>query len=307
MARSNPTPDAEQWPALPWAEWKDTCDTLHLWTQVVGKVKLQLCPPMNELWQVAFHPTPHGLTTGRIPYGTGAFAMTFDFVGHNLSISTSGGPTRLVPLVPQSVAAFYQETMSTLQELGIGVAISPLPAEVPEPIPLDQDETHRSYDRSYVRRWWQIQLQISLVMDRYRSSFAGKSSPVLFWWGSFDLNTTRFSGRPAPIMTGVPRFMQLAEDQENVCTGFWPGNATATGSVIGEPCFYSYAYPEPAGFKEALIRPNTASYDAQLGEYLLRYEQARQAADPAQAVLDFFLSSYEAAATLAQWGTVRTV
>jgi len=298
---SNLADRTERWPLLPWEDWKDTCDTLHLWTQIVGKVKLKLCPPMNELWQVAFHPTPRGLTTGRIPYGTGAFGITFDFIDHVLSVSTSDGQTRTVPLIPRSVADFYREFMATLQDLGIDVAITVLPDEVPDPIPLDQDEMHSSYDPVFAQRWWRIVLQVSLILDRYRSSFMGKSSPVLFWWGSFDLSTARFSGRPAPLMTGVPRFMQLAEDRENVCTGFWPGNATASGELIGEPCFYAYSYPEPAGFKDAPIRPEAARYHAQLGLFLLPYEEARRAAAPEQAILDFFLSIYETGAALAQW------
>jgi hypothetical protein len=309
------SPSADRWPALPWDDWQDTCDTLHLWTQVVGKVKLKLCPPMNELWQVAFHPTPRGLTTGRIPNRSGApgsapgsaFEVSFDFVDHRLSVVTSDGPTRILPLVPQSVAAFHGALLTILQELGIDVAITPRPDEVPDPIPFDQDTVHASYDPVFVRRWWTIMLQTSLVFDRYRSSFAGKSSPVLFWWGSFDLNTTRFSGRPAPPLAGVPRFMRLAEDQENLCTGFWPGNATATGVVVGEPCFYAYSYPEPAGFKDAPIRPGAARYDPRFGEFVLPYEDVRRADDPEGAILDFFESAYEGAARLAHWDQVRPI
>jgi len=307
MVESSSSSPVERWPSLPWEEWKETCDTLHLWTQVIGKVKLALCPPMNELWQVAFHPTPRGLTTGRIPYSEGAFAVSFDFVEHALSVSTSDGPTKVAPLSPRSVAQFYRDFMTTLQELGIEVAITTLPSEVPDPIPFDQDEGHRSYDPEPVGRWWQIMLQISLVLDRYRSSFAGKSSPVLFWWGSFDLNTVRYSGRSAPLLTGVPRFMQLSEDQENLCAGFWPGNAMASGTLIGEPCFYAYTYPEPAGFKEAQLRPAAAGYHAQLGEFLLPYEEVRRAPTPDQAILEFFQSAYEAAATLAQWERVPPI
>lgn len=195
--------------------------------------------------------------------------------------------------------------MTTLQDLGIDVAITRLPDEMPDSIPFDEDEVHASYDPMFVRRWWNILLRVSLTLDRYRSSFAGKSSPVLFWWGSFDLNTTRFSGRPAPPLTGVPRFMRLAEDQENVCTGFWPGNAIASGFLLGEPCFYAYSYPEPLGFREAPIRPSAAKYNEEaLGEFLLPYEEVRRAAEPERAILDFFESAYEAAATLAHWDRV---
>ncbi|MEA2639795.1 MAG: hypothetical protein QOF51_1189 [Chloroflexota bacterium] len=291
----------ESWPPLPWGEWRETGDTLHLWTQVVGKVKLQLCPALNELWQVALYPTSRGLATGRIPYETGAFGITFDFVEHELMVATSYGERRTMPLRPRSVAAFYHELMGILRALGIDVAISPLPSEVPEPIRLDEDERHTSYDPESARRWWQIVLQTSLVLDRYRSSFVGKSSPVLFWWGSFDVNTTRFSGRPAPPLPGAPRFMQLAEDQENICCGFWPGNATVGGVEIGEPCFYAYSYPEPAGFGAASLRAAAATYHPELGEFLLPYEAIRRTAAPAQTILDFFLSAYDAAATRAGW------
>ena len=303
----NPTSSLERWPSLPWEEWKDTCDTLHLWTQVVGKVKLTLCPSMNELWQVAFYPTSRGLTTGRIPYGAGAFVVTFDFVDHAIFVSPSDGATRSMQLTARSVAEFYGDFMTLLRDLGVDVRITLLPSEIPDPIRFDQDDAHRAYDPAYARRWWDIMLQVSLILDRYRSSFAGKSSPVLFWWGSFDLNTVRYSGRPAPLMTGVPRFMQLAEDQENMCTGFWPGNPLASGLLIGEPCFYAYCYPEPEGLREVRVRPEAARYDTRVGEFLLPYEEVRRASAPDQAIIEFFTSAYETAAELAKWDSVQKV
>jgi hypothetical protein len=298
IANQNP---GEIWPPLPWDEWKDTCDTLHLWTQIVGKVKVRLSPFLNQLWHVAFHPTPRGLATGRIPYGHGVFAVQFDFIDHTVSITTSDGAVRVVPLMPRSVADFYREFMLTLRDLDVHVAITPRPDEIPDPIPFDQDDVHAAYDATSVQKWWGVTLQITTILDRYRSSFNGKSSPVLFWWGSFDLNTTRFSGRPAPLLQGVPRFMQLSEDQENFACGFWPGNVTASGVRLDEPMFFAYIYPEPTGFKEASVSPSSARYDERLGEFLLPYADARVSAAPDQTILSFFETAYSAAATLAKW------
>jgi Family of unknown function (DUF5996) len=206
-----------------------------------------------------------------------------------------------LPLIPRAVADFYAELLATVRAMGIEVTINPLPVEIPNPISCDVDREHASYDPEPVQRWWRILVQIEQILQRYRSPFAGKSSPINFFWGSFDLNATRFSGRPAAPPAGAPRFLQLAEDQENFACGFWPGNATMAGVTVGEPAFYAYIYPEPAGFKEAPVRPSGAHYDPTLGEFLLRYEDARRAASPEQAILDFFQSTYEAAATLADW------
>ena len=206
-----------------------------------------------------------------------------------------------MPLIPRSVAAFYAELLEAVRALGIAVAINPVPVELPDPIPLDGDTTHASYDPEFVQRWWRIMVQIERILQRFRSPFVGKSSPINFFWGCFDLNATRFSGRPAAPPAGAPRFLQLAEDQENFACGFWPGNATMAGVTLGEPAFYAYVYPEPAGFREASVRPSSAHYDPRLGEFLLRYDDARQAPSPEQAILDFFQSTYEAAATAANW------
>jgi hypothetical protein len=290
----------ERWPALPYNEWKDTCDTLHMWMQVVGKVKLALTPFLNEWWNVPFYLTVRGMTTGVIPYRERALQIDFDFTEHNLSIDTDDGERKALALIPRTVADFYGDFMDTLRALGIEVTIDPVPTEVPNPIPCDINRVHSSYDPAYVHRWWRIQLETEKVLERYRSGFVGKSSPVHFFWGSFDLNETRFSGRPAPPPQG-PRFFRLSEDQENVAVGFWPGNPNAAGLTFGEPAFYSYIYPAPAGYPDAQVRPDAAYYDTDLGEFILRYEDARRSPDPARAILDFFQSAYEVAADLAGW------
>jgi hypothetical protein len=288
------------WPPLPYADWKETLDTLHMWMQVVGKVKLELTPFLNEWWNVALFPTARGMTTGLIPYRERAFTIDFDFITHNLRILTDDGGEKELSLLPRSVAAFYREVMAMLAALDIEVTIDPLPTEVPNPIPCDTNEVNFSYDPDPVTRWWRIQVQTTKVLEQYRSSFVGKSSPVNFFWGSFDLNATRFSGRPAPLPEG-PRFYQLAEDQENVACGFWPGNPNMAGLTPGEPAFYMYIYPEPRGFREAPVRPSASFYDSRLGELILHYEDVRRAEAPEAMLLEFFQSAYEAAAELAGW------
>lgn len=298
------TTQSETWPSLPLSDWQGTQETLHLWTQVVGKIKLELTPFLNEFWNVAFALTPRGLTTGPIPNGRGAFAIDFDFVDHTLFIRGSDGHTRSMPLIPRSVASFYTELLATVRSMGIEVTINPLPVEVPNPISCEMDTVHASYDPEPVERWWRIMVHTERILQRFRSPFAGKNSPVNFFWGSFDLSVTRFSGRPATPPAGAPRFFQLSERQENLAVGFWPGNPTMSGLTLGEPAFYAYIYPEPPGFKEATLRPAAAGYDPSFGEFLLRYEDARKADSPEQAILDFFQSAYEAAATLAIWDRV---
>jgi len=289
------------WPPLPLAEWRETCDTLQLWTQIVGKIKLELCPFLNEWWEVALHLTPRGLTTLTIPAGDRVFAIDFDFVEHTMAITVSDGQRRTLPLRPRSVADFYRDCMAALRALGIDVAITTRPAEIPDAIPFDQDQVHAAYDPAYVERWHRIQLQTERVLQRFRSGFVGKSSPVQFFWGGFDLTMTRFSGRPAPLIEGAPRWMQLAEDQENYACGFWPGNANVRGVTLGEPAFYAYIYPEPAGFREAPVRPEATYFHAELGLFTLPYEAVRRAASAEGALLAFVESTYEASATLAKW------
>jgi hypothetical protein len=290
----------ERWPALPFEEWRETCDTLHLWTQMVGKVKLELAPFQNEWWEVAFHPAARGLTSGLIPYHERAFEVLFDFVDHKLVIQMDDGNSASMALLARPVAEFYEEFMELIHSRDIPVTINPLPAEVPDPIPFDQDRTHASYQPEYVQRWWRILLQTVLVLQRYCAPFAGKSSPIQFFWGSFDLNVARFSGRPAKPPEG-PLFFRLAEDQENISCGFWPGNTSASGVTLGEPAFYSYIYPAPDGYAQSRVFPAAAYFDARLGEFVLRYEDARRSRDPAGAILDFFNSTYEAAANAAGW------
>lgn len=290
----------ERWPPLPYGEWKDTCDTLHMWMQIVGKVKLELTPFLNEWWNVPFYLTVRGMTTGVIPYGDRALQVDFDFTEHTLSIQTDDGEKKALALAPRTVADFYADFMEALRNLRIEVTIDPIPTEVPNPIACDVNRVNSSYDPDSVHRWWRIQLETEKVLERYRSGFVGKSSPVHFFWGSFDLNQTRFSGRPAPLPQG-PRFFRLAEDQENVAVGFWPGNPNAAGLTFGQPAFYSYIYPAPQGYSEARVAPDAAYYDTRLGELILRYDDARRMPHPAEAILEFFQSAYEAAANLAGW------
>ena len=291
----------EAWPSLPWAEWKDTGETLQLWTQIVGKLKLALCPFLNEWWGVGFEVNARGLATGLIPYEDRALEAQFDFLEHALHVRTSDGRSEVLPLAPRSVAAFYREFMAALSALDVRVAIDTRPAEIPDPVPFDRDEEHDAYDPEYAERWWRVMLGTTRVLQRYRSSFFGKSSPILYYWGSFDLAHARFSGRLAPPMPGMPRFFQIAEHQENAACGFWPGNATLSGLTLGEPAFYAYALPAPDGYAEAAVRPDSAYYHAQLGEFILPYEAVRTADDPDGAILEFFQSTYAAAASLSRW------
>ncbi len=284
-----------QWPPLPFEEWKDTCATLHMWTQVVGKVALMLAPALNHSWSSALQVTPRGLSTRTLPHGKRSFALAFDFVEHQLVFTTSDGERTVLPLRAQTVADFYREVMATLDSLRLPVRIWPMPVEIPAPIPFDQDTEHRSYDQAYVERWWTILSQVARIFTESQTRFIGKSSPVHFFWGAFDLAVTRFSGRPAPPRDG-PAFMREAYSHEVISHGFWPG-----GGPMAGPAFYAYAVPEPAGLKEALVLPDGAYYDRELGEFLLPYESVRGAGSPDQAIQSFVESTYERAATLAGW------
>ncbi|HEV2580148.1 MAG TPA: DUF5996 family protein [Ktedonobacteraceae bacterium] len=286
----------EGWPARPYEAWRDTCQTLHLWTQIVGKVRMELSPFLNHWWHVTFYVTPRGLTTSSIPYQGGVFEVIFDFVEHNLCIRTSEGTSRALPLIPRSVAAFYREFMACLHALGIEVTINPLPSEVQNPIRCDVDEVHASYDPVYAQRFWRIVAQTDAVLQRYRSPFLGKSSPVHFFWGSFDLALTFFSGRRAPERPGADRMTREAYSHEVISCGFWPGD-----DRFPTPAFYSYTSPEPPGLPAASIRPAEAIYNHELGEFFLRYDDVRTASSPELALLEFFQSAYEAGARLAQW------
>lgn len=295
----------ETWPALPLAEWQPTLDTLHMWLQIIGKIKLELTPFQNQWWNITLHPTARGLTSGLIPYGERAFEIDLDFIDHVMSIRRSDGHDRRIPLTACSVAVFYADLMSALAAFGIDVRINPIPVEVPHTIPCDTNEVHKDYDPVYVTRWWRIMLGTTRVMQQYNSGFAGKSSPPHFFWGSFDLNQTRHSGRPATPPQGAPLFVQLAENEENVACGFWPGNTAMSGLTYGEPAFYAYCYPAPDGYTSGAIRPAAAYYDEQFGEFILRYDDVRQSASPEQDIFDFFESAYEISADRANWDRAR--
>jgi uncharacterized protein DUF5996 len=292
---------SNQWPPLPFAEWKDTAITLHMWTQIVGKIRLVLSPWTNHSWHVTLYVTSRGLTTSPIPYGSYTFEILFDFIDHQLLIDKSDGARRTISLKPQSVAEFYRTVTKTLSDLELPVTINTMPNEIENPIPFDQDEEHRSYDREYANRFWRVLVQSDRVFKEFRSRFCGKCSPVHFFWGSFDLAVTRFSGRPAPPHPGgVPHLpdeiTREAYSQEVSSLGFWPGNAAAP-----TPLFYSYAYPEPPGFAQAKIRPDAASYQAKLREFILPYDAVRTAEKPDEVLLEFAQSAYDAASKLGKW------
>jgi hypothetical protein len=288
------------WPALPLSAWQDTRDTLHMWTQIVGKVRLALTPKTNHWWNVALYVSARGLTTSAIPYGDRVFEIEFDFLEHQLIIKTCDPATKIIPLGPRSVADFYQEFMAALRALKIDVTIWHMPVEVANPIPFDQDKTHASYDKEYARRFWRTLVSVDDVFKVFRSRFVGKSSPVHFFWGSFDLAVTRFSGRPAPERNDpdpvLRKIMQEAYSHEVISAGWWPG-----GGEVKDAAFYCYAAPTPQAFAEQKVRPAAAFYDQQLGEFLLMHEDARRAGSPTSAVLEFLQSTYEAGATLAKW------
>ena len=285
------------WPALPLSEWKDTYATLHMWTQIVGKIRLALSPPMNHCWGSALYVTSRGLTTSSIPYEQGAFEIAFDFIAHSLEIITSGGETRTFRLAPRTVTKFYAELMAALHSLGVDVKVWTMPVEVPRPVRFTLDESHASYDAEYAHRFWQALVSVSNVFWDFRSRFIGKSSPVHFFWGSFDLAVTRFSGRRARERTDADAFMRDAYSHEVSSVGFWPGD----GEVIKDAAFYAYAAPEPAGFKEFPVRPAKAFYQPDKGEYFLMYDEVRLAGNPAGMLLDFCQSTYEAAAVSGKW------
>ena len=288
------------WPALPLAEWKDTYDTLHMWTQIVGKIRLALTPFVNHWWNATLYVTPRGLTTSAMPYNGRLFQIDFDFIAQLLLIVTSDDSTKTIALRPHSVAEFYQETMAALGSLGIPVTIWTTPVEVQDRTPFENDQKHAAYDPEYAQRFWRILAQASRVFADFRCRFTGKVSPVHFFWGAFDLAVTRFSGRQAPSHLGVPnvgRFVMVeAYSHELSSCGFWPG-----GGPVKEPVFYAYAYPEPQGFKDYSIQPAEAFYHTEMSEFVLPYDVVRTAKSPEDVLLGFLQSTYEAAATCAKW------
>jgi hypothetical protein len=295
------TADRDSWPDLPYPVWRETCTTLHRWTQIVGKIRLSQTPWLNHSWHVALYVTARGLTTSPIPFGERAFQIGFDLIDHTLCVETSDGPQWRMPLRAQTVADFHAALMTALVELGIQVHINEVPNEVPDPIRFSEDRVHAAYDPEYAQRFWRVLLQTDRVFKAFRTGFIGKCSPVHFFWGSFDLAVTRFSGRRAPLHPGgVPHLADAvtreAYSHEVSSAGFWPG-----GGSIDYPAFYSYAYPAPEGFRSARVRPEAAFFSQDLGEFILPYDAVRTAAAPDAALLAFLQSTYDAAADTGKW------
>jgi hypothetical protein len=286
---------AESLPALPLREWKDTRDTLHMWTQIVGKVRMALSPRLNHWWGVPLYVNARGLTTSPIPFEAGVFEIQFDFIGHALVIQTSGGGVKTIRLVSRSVADFYDDVMAALRSLGIVVKIWTMPVEVPDPVRFEKDRLHSSYDPEYANRFWRVLLFGDAILKEFRGRFIGKASPVHFFWGSLDLAASRFSGRRAPDRPGADATTREAYSHEVISAGFWPG----TGET--DAAFYCYAAPEPSGFSKAQVRPNFARYSSEFSNHLLMYEDLRTASSPKDVLLDFLQSTYEAGATLGKW------
>jgi hypothetical protein len=299
---TSPNTSSGDWPALAYADWQDTCNTLHLWTQIVGKVKLRLAPLVNHWWGVTLFVTARGLTTGAMPYAGRALQIDFDFCAHELALRTSDAREQRIALTPMATADFYAAVMAALRALDVDLRIWTMPSELEDAIPFDQDRIHASYDASAARAFWRQLVQADRVLKIFRARFLGKVSPVHFFWGSFDLAVTRFSGRAAPPLEGsktpnvAPWVMQEAYSHECSSIGFWPGNGG-----YGRAAFYSYAYPEPDGFGAELVRPQGAAYNTDVGQFLIDYEAIRTASSPDGALLDFAQSTYEAAANKGGW------
>jgi hypothetical protein len=285
----------ELWPALPLEAWSGTYRSLHMWMQIVGKIALAKAPPLNHSWAVALQVTSRGLSTRMLSHGQRSFAMQFDFIDHELVIRTADGESGRIALRPRTIADFYRDVMATLEGMGLGVRIWPVAVEVPTAIRLDTDTDGNAYDATYAQRFWRILVQIERVFSRAQCGFVGKSSPVHFFWGSFDLAVTRFSGRAAPPRDG-PAFMRDAYSHEVISHGFWPGSGP-----VPEPSFYAYAVPEPAGFKDAKVQPDAAFYHQEMGEFILPYEAVRRSRTPEAAIQAFVDSTYSRAADLARW------
>ena len=284
------------WPELSLASWEDTYHTLHMWSQIVGKVRLALSPKTNHWWEVPLYVNSVGLTTSPIPYPGGVFEIQFDFIQHQLVIQTSHATSKTLALAPRSVADFYREFMEALPSLGIEVKIWKMPCEIPDPIPFDQDTQHASYDAEYVNRFWRILVSCDAVFKQFRAAFIGKASPVHFFWGSFDLAVTRFSGRRAPEREGVDPITREAYSHEVISAGFWPGGGDIKGAA-----FYAYAAPEPAGFGQYPVRPPEAFYHPQMKEFILMYDDMRRSDSPQGRLLEFLQSTYDAGADLGKW------
>src|SRR5215471_1396662 len=302
----NPQSDAvskvsnETWPALPYESWKDTCDTLHMWTQIVGKIRLACAPHINHWWQVPLYVSNRGLTTSLIPYRGGGFEIEFNFIEHRLTITTCDGLNESFALAPRCVADFYREIMARLKHLDLDIRIWTMPVEIPDPIRFEDDRVHCSYDKDYAQRFWRVLLAAQHVLTKFRAGFIGKASPVHFFWGGLDLAVTRFSGRRAPQPPPRPHIPDSvnaeAYSHEVSSCGFWPGNGG-----FGQAAFYAYAYAEPEGFSSAPVAPEGAYYSRELGEFLLPYDLVRNAPSPERALLDFLQTTYDAAADSGRW------
>jgi hypothetical protein len=296
-----PPNSSEAWPELPYSAWKDTAETLQLWTQIVGKVRLALTPWLNHSWHVTLYVTARGLGTGPMPAGGGALQIDFDFIDHVLWLRLSDGRFRQLALRPMTVAEFYADAMMALRALGVDLRINEMPNEIADAVRFPDDTIHASYDGEAVGRFHRVLLSCNDVFEHFRTGFIGKVSPVHFFWGSFDLAVTRFSGRPAPPHPGgVPHLPDAvareAYSHEVSSAGFWPGSG-----ALDDPAFYSYAYPAPKGFAEAKLRPAEAFFSKELGEFILPYDAVRRAREPARTLMDFLQTSYDAAADLAHW------
>jgi hypothetical protein len=285
-----------EWPALPFSEWESTCDTLHMWTQIVGKTRLALTPLENHFWNVTLYVTPRGLTTSAVPFRHESFEVEFDFIAHKLAIRTSEGREHSIPLYPRSVAAFYRDYMAGLRSLGIEVEIHRTPDEFDDHTPFDEDQHHASYDVRYVESFRRVLINCDRVLKAFRSRFIGKCSPVQFFWGSFDLAVTRFSGRRMSLPKDVDPLTREAYSHEVISCGFWPGDRR-----FKQAAFYSYTKPAPVGIEQQAVRPAAAYWDQQMGEFMLKYDDVRATESPDQAILDFCQSTYDAGANLANW------
>ena len=290
------TAEDRRWPALPFEAWEPTRATLHMWTQIVGKIRLALSPRMNHFWQVPLYVSARGLTTSLIPYEDGSFEILFDFIEHLLLIQKSDGTARRLALAPRSVADFYAEIMALLRAMGIEVKIWPVPVELDDPIPFEQDRIHAAYDPDYANRFWRILLSVDAIFKEFRGEFIGKCSPVHFFWGSFDLAVTRFSGRRAPLGPDADLITREAYSHEVSSVGWWPGDGSTK-----YPAFFAYAAPEPPGYPGWAVRPKPAFYDQGASQFRLRYDDLRQSPSPRQDLLEFCRSTYEGAAVLGKW------
>jgi hypothetical protein len=299
MPENRTSPD-EDWPNLPVAAWDETRATLHMWTQIIGKIRLAQVPMINHWWQVPLYVTSRGLTTSLIPHGARTFQIDLDFIEHGLRITVDDGRQEIFALQPRSVADFHAELMGRMRSLGLGVRIWTMPVEIEQPIRFEADDRHAAYDADFANRFWRVLVQADRVLTLFRARFLGKVSPIHFFWGSFDLAVTRFSGRRAPPHPGAPnvsdKVTREAYSHEVSSAGFWPGAAD-----VSDPVFYAYAYPEPAGFAQAAVSPTAASYNAAFGEFLLPYDAVRQAAAPDDLLLEFLQKTYERAADLGRW------